>query len=178
MSERNDAEIVQDVHKFLNDHHGELMKMMHMIAYDHLKNEHDTQDAIGDAYRRIYSNIEKLRGRRPESIVSYIKKAIDSASKDIYRKNRTRSSHLAGATDNLTDPDVSFLDTYEKIELKDALKRLPDELLSVLFDRYYNGMTVKEIAEKQGVKEITVYKRLERAISQLRNILGEGADEK
>ena len=67
-----------------------------------------------------------------------------------------------------------FLSTYEKkIMLSKAIEKLPEDLKIVLELNYYEDLNQREIAEKLGISQMQVSRRLKRALSNMYNIITE-----
>ena len=66
------------------------------------------------------------------------------------------------------DPNLST----EKIELMDAVSRLPEDLRKVITLKYFGGYTTQEIADMLKIPTGTAASRIRRAIEQLRHELG------
>lgn len=57
---------------------------------------------------------------------------------------------------------------YDALPLKEAVRRLPEELRSVVVLRYYAGLTVAETAQRLGIPQGTAATRQRRALELLR----------
>ena len=61
----------------------------------------------------------------------------------------------------------------ERIAVKSALAKLPDELKEVVILRFFQEMRVKEIAKLLGIGVPSVKYRLKKALAVLEQVLGE-----
>ena len=59
----------------------------------------------------------------------------------------------------------------EKIALKQAIARLPDEEKRIILLRYFRGLTQSEVGSILGLTQVTVSRRESRALSLLRSLL-------
>ncbi len=73
-------------------------------------------------------------------------------------------------------PEQAALDSDTAGRLQKALGQLSVEHSTVLVFRYFNDMSIYEIAESTGWREGTVKSRLSRAQSALREVLASGPD--
>lgn len=93
----------------------------------------------------------------------------------INRCRNYKKSFRSSMTDHLDDlsaePAVPF--TAEENELKEKISAMPAKYSSVLFLYYYEGYTIKEIADIIGKKENTVSSLLRRGRKKLRSVLEE-----
>ena len=64
-------------------------------------------------------------------------------------------------------------EVYDRLPLRDAVERLPQELRAVVALRYFAGYTLAETAEILGIAPGTVSTRQRRALSLLRLELSE-----
>lgn len=65
-----------------------------------------------------------------------------------------------------------FLNAYEeKIMLANAIKELPENLRQVVELNYYEDLNQREIAEKLGISQMQVSRKLKRALSEIYNII-------
>ena len=104
---------------------------------------------------RVYHNNERKHRWRDET--SY-----DLFS---YEDGRMERSH----------PELVYngLESSEYSDLYAAIDRLPDKQKKRINQKYFAGMTGKEIAELEGVSDFAVSLSLDRAIDSLRNTLKE-----
>ena len=72
-------------------------------------------------------------------------------------------------------PENAGPDAYEHLPLKEAIRRLPEELRSVVILRFFAGYTQAETAAALEVPQGTVATRQRRALELLRLELGEEA---
>lgn len=137
-----------------------------------VKNEELAKDITQETFITVIKKIRELEF--PEAFPSWIKKVAHSKCSDYYKKKE-----VVHETTVSTDEDDEF-DIFESIEeddsefipdqsldkedlkriILDILNELPDVQRSAIFMRYYEEMSVKEIAEIQGVSEGTVMSRL------------------
>ena len=91
------------------------------------------------------------------------------------KSGRTVSIEEGGA-DNITD-DTDIADNAERAELRRILLRLVEELgepdSTMIIQKYYYGMTSKEIAETVSLEPSAVRMRCSRAIRRLKDKLAE-----
>lgn len=65
-----------------------------------------------------------------------------------------------------------FLNSYEeKIMLSKAIEKLPEELKSVIKLNYYEDLNQRQIAEKLGISQMQVSRRLKKALATMNEII-------
>lgn len=137
-----------------------------------VKNEEIAKDITQETFITVIKKINDLEN--PEAFPGWVKKVAHSKCSDYYKKKEV-IHEIAASPDSEDDFDVfgaieeddsEFIpdkamdkDDLKKIIL-DILNSLPDEQRAAIFMRYYEEMSVKEIAEIQGVSEGTVMSRL------------------
>ncbi|MBM4361629.1 MAG: sigma-70 family RNA polymerase sigma factor [Deltaproteobacteria bacterium] len=74
------------------------------------------------------------------------------------------------------EPPGSAMDTALRIAVREALGRLPPEVVQVLELTYFAGATARELSGALSLPEGTVRSRLARGLAALREVLGDDAD--
>lgn len=136
--------------------------MIFRIAYQNLFNISDAEDVVQDVFVKLLEQKNKCFNDY-EHLKSWlirvtINKCLDY-KKSFFRKN--------------TVPLENFDIPYEREELgvMEGLRRLPEDYRNILYLFYYEGYTIKEIAEILGKKQNTVNSKLTRGRKKLRKIL-------
>ena len=70
-------------------------------------------------------------------------------------------------------PDTAGPDDYEHLPLREAIRRLPEELRSVVILRFFSGYTQAETAAALNIPQGTAATRQKRALALLKLELGE-----
>ena len=115
-----------------------------------------------------------LSGRRlkqlqtPAFFETWITRILINTCQDELR--RRRRFHPGGA-DAL--PDTAGPDDYEHLPLREAIRRLPEELRSVVILRFFSGYTQAETAAALNIPQGTAATRQKRALALLKLELGE-----
>ncbi len=137
-----------------------------------VKNEEIAKDITQETFITVIKKINELE--KPEAFPGWVKKVAHSKCSDYYKKKEVIHETAASPDSeddydifgNIEDDDRDFIPdkALDKEDLKriilDILNSLPDEQRAAIFMRYYEEMSVKEIAEIQGVSEGTVMSRL------------------
>ena len=126
--------------------------------------EVDAQDAVQSAFLKICKYYKSICESIPEKQLQvYVFSIVKNESKDIIKGNKR---YEKADEDIETVPDEEFL---ERIKIKEryddviaAIQKLDEKYSMTLLFYYVNEMSVKDIAEKMGIPEKTVYTRLER----------------
>lgn len=137
-----------------------------------VKNEELAKDVTQETFITVIKKICELEN--PEAFPAWIKKIAQSKCSDYYKKKEVIHETTV-STDEDTDfnvfgsiqeDDSEFIpdEALDREDLKRVilgiLNELPEVQRAAIFMRYYEEMSVKEIAEIQGVSEGTVMSRL------------------
>ena len=101
----------------------------------------------------------------------YIVITVRNAATDILRKEKKYKEQLE-YTDEL-DSYGDDMSSYDIVELKDCISRLPQEDKDILYMRAVLELEYGEIARSLGIKPATARKRLQYARERLRKLIGE-----
>lgn len=130
--------------------------LMYYIAYQVLHNEHDSEDAVQEAFFRVAKNMDKVKdiaGNETKNFVAIITKR---EAMKIYNKKKKRDEDF--------NVDLSVMkkvnsDTFVN-EVMYAIEQLPYKFSSLLTLKYVLGYSGKEIAEITGLSETNVRQQL------------------
>lgn len=139
---------------------------LYRVAKGILHHEADVEDAIQMTILKAYENIGKLRVA--DYFKTWIIRILINECKSMLRK-RYRTVYL----DNTSQEIASFEDTYENLELQEALYSLKEKLRIVTVLFYYEDLSTKEIAKLLSIPEGTVRSRLSKARTLLQKKLNE-----
>lgn len=126
------------------------------------------QDLVQDAIVRVFGRMRT--GFTPDVAEAYVRRAIVNGYVDSFRKRRgfTDRRHLVAVTE--TPPAQP--DAAEALDLRAALRTLAPQERAAVVLRYYEDLTVPEIADRMNLAEGTVKRYLSNAIGKLQDRLG------
>lgn len=138
---------------------------IYRVARGILKSEHDIEDAIQNTVIKAYEKINTLK--RDEFFKTWLIRILINECNEIIRRNKRVE------TINNFSNEEQYNDTYENIDLINAINELNEELriTTVLF--YFEDIPIKDIAIILKIPEGTVRSRLSRAREKLRKIMRE-----
>lgn len=117
----------------------------------------------------MYRALRRLKQlQTPALFETWITRILINTCQDELR--RRRRFHPGGA-DVL--PDTAGPDDYEHLPLREAIRRLPEELRSVVILRFFSGYTQAETAAALNIPQGTAATRQKRALALLKLELGE-----
>ncbi len=155
-----------------------------------VRDEHAAEDLTKDIFMHLHralSSYDPRRALRPWVFTIATNKVRDYWSSSTFhdrsqvgagdeeddegraRSRRERSSEERGPRAVLAGAELA-------IAVRAAIDRLPGQLRQTLVLRYYEELAFEEIARIVGRNEVAVRKRYSRALSELRELLGEVHD--
>ena len=140
---------------------------MEQTAIRILKDQHDAEDAVQNAFMQMIRHFEKIYEIPCEELPFWIISIVKNEARIILRKNQR--------TIPLEDWD-GFIENLEDItgytELVDLFTQLPATYRSVLEMKMLHGYSDKEISKRLGISETAVSSRATRGRTILREIVG------
>ena len=137
---------------------------LYRTAYLYLGSEADALEAVDEAVYKALRALKQLR--EPAFFETWLTRIlINECHKELRRRSRFSGEEIL--------PETAGPDAYEHLPLKEAIRRLPEELRSVVILRFFAGYTQTETAAALEVPQGTVATRQRRALELLRLELGE-----
>ena len=137
---------------------------LYRAASLYLGSEADALEAVDEVVYQALRGLKKLR--QPEFFETWITRILIN---ECHRELRRRK-HLAGEE---TLPESAGPDEYDALPLREAVRRLPEELRQVVVLRFFAGYTQVETAAALKIPQGTAATRQRRALALLRLELGE-----
>lgn len=130
---------------------------------------HDAEDLLQDALVKTFAR--RRAGTELRSAEAYLRRAICSLYLDRWRSRRRWAGRLpvAAEPDAVDGPEVAVTDRTDVVR---ALASLPAQQRAAVVLRYYEDLTVPEVADRMGLAEGTVKRYLSLATGRLEGLLG------
>ncbi len=139
-----------------------------------LRDDHDAQDAVQEAYLRAYRHFHAFRGGDARAWLLAIVR--NAALTHLRRLGRRRLDQPLEQAEPVAspddDPEVALMRAAGRQEVRRAVDQLAPEFREVILLREMQGLSYREMAERIGVPQGTIMSRLARAREQLRRALG------
>lgn len=133
------------------------------IAFGYVHNEADALDIVQEgAYKAIYHS-DKLK--KQEYADTWICRIIMNEAVEFLRKNKKDYVELEKC-------EMGKEEVYEDVDLQTALDRLSPGEKSVVILRYFEDMSLEQVAQAEGENISTIKSRLYRALGKLKISLG------
>ena len=152
--------------KLFKQHYHQMYRLATMLLHD----DAESKDVVHDIFAHLLRNSPDLREDTAEP---YLLTSVRNRCLNVIRSRQIqeRVEHLY-----LLDLDTNITPTERLEEELEALYKGIDQLeppvcRDIIMQHFRDGITFKEIANRLGVSETTVYKHLRRALNQLRTQL-------
>ena len=160
---RTDQDKEQELLQLMAEHKTSLMR----IAYMYLGDEALAEDAVQDTFIKAYTHMDRFRDESSKK--TWLTRIIINTCKDVRKsawfRNRARTTTLYAV------PDQGKADTYSDDTVLQAVMNLSEKDKQVILLRFYQEMTVPEIAKVLRIPVATATSRLNRAKAHLRESL-------
>ena len=143
----------------------EFSNMIYRIAYQSLKNTTDAEDIVQDVFLSLLKS-----GKQEFSDKEHLKAWLIKVT--VNKCINFRKSFWVQKTVPLEEQIISYTD--EEKTLMDEVMKLPSDYRNIIYLYYYEGYTVKEIAEIMGKKQNTINSKLQRGRKKLKAQLEKG----
>lgn len=141
-----------------------LRQKLYKTALLYLSDEASALEAVDEAVYQALRALKKLR--QPEFFDTWLTRILlNECHKELRRRKRLTTEEAP--------PDTAGPDVYDGLPLREAVRRLPEDLRAVIILRFFAGLSQAETAAALEVPQGTVATRQRRALQLLRLELGE-----
>jgi len=150
------------------------------IAYQYLRDAHDADEAVQDAFIKVFTHITSYREDLPFEV--WFTRILVNACLDL-RKSRSRRLRWAVPMSSAGDmpptdpatpeptPEQRLVSSERAKEITTAVESLPDRQRTVFTLCHVAEQTTAEVSQALGLSEATVRVHLFRAVRKLRRLL-------
>ena len=136
-------------------------------CYLYLCDRSQAEDAVQETFLKVYRNLDSFRGESSEK--TWILKIAMRTCYDMNHSGWSRFFNRRVTPEMLPEASVPF--TERDDALTQAVMRLPEKLRRVIILYYYQGLSVREIAETLGITQLSVSSRMKRGREKLKAAL-------
>ena len=154
------------------------------IAYHFLRDAADADEAVQDAFLKVFAHIDSFREDLPFEV--WFTRILINGCLDRQKARTRRSRWLVPALDSeqgertwndatspsSVSPEAAVLLKERRGQIASAVGRLPERQRTVFLLCHYEGCSSKEASAITGLSESTVRVHLFRAVRKLRSLLG------
>jgi RNA polymerase sigma-70 factor (ECF subfamily) len=145
-------------------------RFMFRVAFGLLRNRQDAEDAVQEAFLKLYRGEAWLRMENEKGFLARTvwRVALDHLPTAAERTVDVSEMQLAASDGASRSPEQSAVDEDERAVLRRLIDGLPEDLRRPLVLSSVEEMTSREVAEAMGISEGTVRTRVMRAKTELR----------
>ena len=159
-AQRGDAEAF---HRLVEARKGDLYK----IAYCYTRQKEDALDLVSETVYKAFISIKKLK--QPQYFNTWLTRIlINTALNHLKKAGRTVPLEENRARGPLAYREGSLAEEVDRLDLMRALERLDGPLKTVVILKYFQDLTLREVAEVLGCPVGTAKSYLHRALKILR----------
>ena len=149
---------------------GRQSRFMFQVAFGLLRNRQDAEDAVQEAFLKLYRGEAWLRIENEKGFLARTvwRVALDHLPRVADRMADVAEMQLTASGRAGASPEQCAVDEDERALLKRLIDGLPEELRQPLVLSSVEEMTSREVAEAMGIPEGTVRTRVMRARTELR----------
>ncbi len=139
---------------------------LYRIAYSYVRNQEDALDIVQETVYKAFISINTLKN--PEYFDTWIVRILINNSINYMKQNKKVLY--------LEDEKFTKAESYNSVEyldLHDALNKLDDKLKTIIILKYFEDLTIREIADILGEPINTVKTNLYRTLKKLKISIGE-----
>lgn len=134
-------------------------------CYYHVRNKDLAEDLTQETFLRFIESNYQEKGKEMNYLYTIAKNLCI---------NEINKSVPTMQNDAIEDESVVDEDLVEKIYIRNLLMKLPDDDREVLILRYMNGETVSDISKLLGISRFALYRKIQNAKKELKNMLEGG----
>lgn len=129
------------------------------LAFSYVHNEDDAMDIVQEGAYKAISHADSLR--KKEFAGTWIYRIMMNESVNFVRKNRREYTEVE-------EDMVITDDRYQDFDLRKAIDALPDEERAIIILRFFEDMTIEQVAKVLNQNVSTVKSRLYRILDKLK----------
>ncbi|MDR1604843.1 MAG: RNA polymerase sigma factor [Gracilibacteraceae bacterium] len=143
----------------------EKKQSIYRMAYSYAHNENDALDIVQDAVYKAYISISKLKS--PEFFGTWFYRIALNCARDFVRQSRKITPVADEVLANIAANDM-YGAREDSVDLSRALEKLGDKYRTVVLLRFFEELSLDEIAAVLEIPVSTVKTRLYRALEKLK----------
>ena len=138
------------------------------VIQQYLSNPEDIKDCLNDTFTEFFIHQDRFDPSKG-TLAAFLASIARKRAISLYRKNRVRYSEPLSDIHGTSGNPFGKID--EHLDLEKVMTELSPDELKIIRMKYYDGMTVQEIAQSLNLPYETDKKRHQRSLKKLRNML-------
>ncbi|MGL5379183.1 sigma-70 family RNA polymerase sigma factor [Clostridium sp.] len=140
---------------------------LYKTAYAYVKNEQDALDIVQETVYKAYVSIDTLKS--PKYFNTWLTRILINISINTLNKNK-KVVYLE--SEMLKEDTTTMRSSEEKLDMLDELNKLEEKYRDVIILKYFDDLTVSEVAKVLEIPIGTAKTYLNRGLSSLRISMG------
>lgn len=140
---------------------------LYKIAYAYVKNEQDALDIVQETVYKAYISIDTLK--KPKYFNTWLTRILINISINTLKKNK---NIIYLQEEAIAEDSVSIEDREGQMDILNELEKLDSKYKDVIVLKYFDDLTIKEIAQVLEIPIGTAKTYLNRGLSSLRISIG------
>lgn len=137
------------------------MDKIYRLAFSYAKNTQDAEDIVNESVKRALDGVNSLREDAYMGTWFY---RIEINTANSYLKSRSKIIYI----DDITEENLTVEDNYQDTDLYNQVMKLENKYRVIIILKYYEDMTIEQIAGVLNENISTVKTRLYRALDKLK----------
>lgn len=160
-------------------------KDLYLTAYDMVKKPEVAEDIFHTAIIKASDHLEKISDVKCKNTRSYLVSIVMNLCRDYFKEDKVKGVHMLHSTPiddmrSLSDTkclvEEGFLKKELMMEISELIEQIHPSYSEVIKMRYYDELSIKDIAEMLGITENNVGVRINRGIKAMRKLYFEGSE--
>ncbi len=135
-----------------------------IVACRYLKNKSNADDAVTDAFMKVFKNINSFD--KTKDGYNWFCKIVQNCAYDINKKMPDYESIEENIIETADSGNLDDL-ISDRFEISKYLKPYEIKDLKLIQLKFFDDMSLSEVAEKLGSKKSTVHKRLSKILDEI-----------
>ena len=136
------------------------------VSYQYVRNRQDAEDVLQEVFVALTNYLKSDSFNSDEHLKAWLIRVAINKSINVAKSNSRRNKH-----ETYDSRDIRINPQYDELEY--ILSQLTAIDREIIYLRYYEGYVAREIAGFIGMTEQAVFKRLQRARTQLKEFISE-----
>lgn len=146
-------------------------KILYKVCNKNLKNVCTKDEIQSIAMDTLWNCIKKYKTNSKTKFSSYLYRSIENNSRRILSKKIKQHREKQILENVHTELSYDMSSYFEAKEILDSLKEIDEISHELLIQKFYYGMTHKEIGDLHGYTKEAARKKIKKALEQCRNIV-------
>lgn len=146
-------------------------KILYKVCNKNLKNVCTKDEIESIAMDTLWNCIQKYKTNDKTKFSSYLYKSIQNNSKRLLDKKIKQRKEKQLIDNYCNDLSYDMSSYYEAREILESLKDVDKKSYDILIQKFYYGMTHREIGEMYGFTKEAARKKIKKALEQCRKIV-------